>query len=86
MMTMATIATMMTNDHGNHNDHDNHNDHLDHDDNLDLDHGEHLDHDDHLDSILTTVFLRRLEVVHKQVGGYQTRGERSAASIALKDE
>ena len=77
---MMTLVTMMNHD-ANHDDHDNHDDHLDHDDNLDReyhldhddhlyydDHLDHLDHDDHLDTIMTSVFLRKLEVVHKRVG------------------
>ena len=58
-----------------HDDHLVHNDHLNYDD--------HLDHDDHLDTLMTSVFLTKLEVVHKQVGGYLTRCAPIAASIAL---
>ena len=48
------------------------------------------DHDDHLESrfstMMTILFGRKLEVVHKQVGGYLTRCARDAASIALNYE
>ena len=49
-------------DHG-HNSHDDHLNHLHHDD--------HLEDDDHLnhDELMTIKFVRKLEVVHKKVGG-----------------
>ena len=49
-------------DHG-HNSHDDHLNHLHHDD--------HLEDDDHLnhDELMTIKFVRKLEVVHKEVGG-----------------
>ena len=31
-------------------------------------------------------YMRKLEVLHKEVGGYLTRSARIAASIALNDE
>ena len=39
-----------------------------------------------ISTLMTIVFVRNLEVVHKQVGGYLTRCARIAASIALNDE
>ena len=48
------------------------------------------DHEDHLESrfstMMTILFGRKLEVVHKQVGGYLTRCTRIAVSIALNYE
>ena len=48
------------------------------------------DHDDHLESrfstMMTILFGRKLEVVHKQVGGYLTRYTHIAVSIALNYE
>ena len=57
------------NDHG----HDNHDDHLDH--LYHLDHDDHLEEDGHPDhdELMTIKFVRKLEVVHKKLGGYLTR-------------
>ena len=71
MMTASTVVTFVTmikhrepDDHG----HDNHDDHLDH---LHLDYDDYLEDDDHLDhnELMTIKFVRKLEVVHKDVGG-----------------
>ena len=66
-------------DHG----HDNHDDHLDHLHHLD--HDDHLEDDDHLDhdELMTIKFVRKLEVVHKEVGGYLTRCALPRRSLKL---
>ena len=71
-------------DHG-HDNHDDHIDHLHH-----HDHDDHLEDDDQLDhdELITIKFVRKLKVVHKEVGGC-TQGSwqrRIAALIALNDE
>ena len=77
MMFMVTMMTMI--DHG----HDNDDGHLDplHQ----LDHDDHLEDDDHLnhDELMTVKFVRKLEIVHKEVGGYLTRWALMRRSLKL---
>ena len=61
--------------------------HHDHHDNLDRGgHDKHGDPDDYGDQEEVGTCMRKLEAVHKEVGGYRTRCACIAASIALNDE
>ena len=60
-------------DDHNHDNHDDHLYHLHH-----LDHDEHLEDDDHLDHD-ELKFVRKLEVVHKEVGGYLTKVDQTVS-------
>ena len=68
----------MTIDYGYDN-HDYYLDHLHH-----LDHDDHLEDDDHLDhDELMTISVRKLEVVHKEVGGCTQRSWRLSDQIRI---